>query len=66
MVGSMGVILNCKCNKCGYTFKAFVGSGMMYDETYAETVAKMKEGQFGLQGKNSLRLFPKEPYRAKK
>ena len=54
----MGVILNCKCNKCGYTFKAFVGSGMMYDETYAETVAKMKKGQFGLQGKEFFEAFP--------
>ena len=39
----MGLILKCKCKKCGYTFKAFVGIGMMYTKTYTETVIKMKE-----------------------
>ena len=54
----MGLILKCKCKKCGYTFKAFVGIGMMYPKTYTETVNKMKEGQFGLHGKEFFEAFP--------
>ena len=54
----MGLELECKCKKCGYTFRTLVGVGMLYPKTYAETVIKMKEGQFGPQGKEFFETFP--------
>lgn len=54
----MGLDLTCNCKKCGYSFGAQVGVGMLYPKVYSETVEKMKEGQFGLQGKEFFEAFP--------
>ena len=47
----MGVVFECKCKKCGYEFCSFVGVGVTYLIEYCEIVKKMKEGEFGQQGK---------------
>lgn len=54
----MGLDFTCNCKKCGYRFWAQVGVGMQYPRVYSETVAKMKEGQFGNQGKEFFEVFP--------
>ncbi|MDM8298089.1 hypothetical protein QUW58_23115 [Enterocloster aldenensis] len=54
----MGLELICNCKKCGYNFDAYVGVDMLYPKVYSETVAKMKEGQFGEQGKEFFEVFP--------
>lgn len=54
----MGLDLMCECKKCGYSFEAPVGVGMLYPKVYCETVAKMKEGYFGKQGKEFFEAFP--------
>ena len=54
----MGTMLMCKCDKCGYTFEAAVGIGFLYPKVYSETVRKVKEGQFGEQGKEFFEAYP--------
>lgn len=54
----MGLTLGCNCKKCGYSFGADVGVGMLYPKVYSEIVTKMKKGQFGKQGKEFFEAFP--------
>ena len=54
----MGVVFECKCKKCGYEFCSFVGVGFTYPIEYCEIVKKMKEGEFGQQGKKFFETFP--------
>lgn len=54
----MGQGYKCKCNKCDYSFYAYLGVGLMFPEFYQETVEKMKNGEYGVQGKNFFRDHP--------
>lgn len=54
----MGMDLACSCKKCGYRFEAAVGVGWLYPKVYVKTVAEMKEGKFGEQGKEFFEAFP--------
>ena len=54
----MGMMLQCKCEKCGYGFGADVSFGFLYPIVYCETVEKIKEGDLGKQGKEFFEAFP--------
>ena len=54
----MGMELYCECDQCGYTFGASVGFGLAYPWVYSQTIKKLKEGQYGKQGKEFLEAFP--------
>lgn len=54
----MGIMSQCKCEKCGYGFAADLGFGFLYPVVYCESVKKMKEGYLGEQGKEFFEAFP--------
>lgn len=54
----MGFELSYNCKKCGYYFWAQVGCGHHYPLEYQRIIKKMKEGEFGEQGKEFLEVFP--------
>ena len=43
----MGQIVIYECEKCWYSFHAFLGAGIAYHRVCAETVEKMKSGELG-------------------
>ena len=44
---AMGVGYDLVCQKCGYSFEAWLGIGRMYPAVYEETVQKGKRGELG-------------------
>lgn len=47
----MGQGYGCACKKCGYNLYANLGVGFLFPKVYQETVAAMKKGEYGAQGK---------------
>lgn len=43
----MGIMSQCKCEKCGYGFSANLGFGFLYPVVYCESVKKNEGGIFG-------------------
>ena len=46
------------CPKCGYKFSAYIGTGFLFPQEYAENVEKAKAGKFGAKLK---KLFADHP-----
>lgn len=54
----MGQGISVKCNKCGYSFDACTGVGMLFPSVYQENVEKMKRGELGQEGKEFFEKYP--------
>lgn len=54
----MGTGYRCVCNKCGYSYHANLGVGFRFPAVYKETVAAMKKGDYGEQGKKFFEEHP--------
>ncbi|WP_026669345.1 hypothetical protein [Butyrivibrio sp. AE3006] len=48
----------CKCEKCGYTLNASLGSGMFYPQLVKDEIENMKKGHYGEQGRKFFEEHP--------
>ena len=54
----MGCGFTCFCTKCDYSIQVSLGAGMVEDSINIEETQKMREGQYGEQGRRFLELYP--------
>lgn len=54
----MGTMLGYECENCSYSFSVNLGVGFLFPSAYRETVAAMKKGEYGQQGKDFFEKFP--------